>query len=272
MYIPTTTLIASAATISSLYKAQILTNRSINNGMTLKIMPFGASITAGQDSTNRNGYRLKLQQLLEDDGIKVSLVGTFTGGDMPNGAFEAKPGKKIYEMDQRAQADGSYDYKPNVILVNLGTDDCNVGPTDLDAAPGDYSMLLKHMKAKNPHATIFASSLVPNLNHETDTCITRLNKGLEEAAMKAKHGGQKVVWVDMNQAVPRMDINVNDKTHPNDEGYDLMAQAWYEAIKANSAMISAADPKGKAAPMVADSRKTDDEPTGKVQEKPTKSC
>lgn len=252
-------------------------------------MPFGASITAGQDSTDGNGYRLKLQQLLQKDGNKVGLTGSFRGGDMQDNAFEAKPGRsyisdihslnylltsrteKIHQMDQMSQDDGSYEYMPNVILINLGTDDCNVKPLTVDQAPSDYSTLLNHIKEKNPHATIIASSLLKNRNETTNACVNGLNKSLQQAALKAKSGGQKVVWLDMN-AVVAMDELSGDGTHPTDEGYGKMAQAWYDTIKANAAMITAADPKGKAAPTVAESLKLHPEEKTKLEERPARSC
>lgn len=49
----------------------------------LRIMPLGASITAGFKSIDKNGYRKTLFDRLEkDDGWKVDMVGSLHDGDM----------------------------------------------------------------------------------------------------------------------------------------------------------------------------------------------
>lgn len=51
----------------------------------LRIMPLGASITAGTngpDGSDGNGYRKYLRDQLRFDGWEVNMVGTFTHGTM----------------------------------------------------------------------------------------------------------------------------------------------------------------------------------------------
>ena len=82
---------------------------SINNGMDLKILPLGASITLGVDSTDGNGYRLDLRSLLEANGSgnNVTYVGTVHNGTMTNNACEAYSGWTIQEVDDKALKTGA---------------------------------------------------------------------------------------------------------------------------------------------------------------------
>lgn len=50
----------------------------------LRILPLGASITWGKASTDGNGYRKHLRELLEQRGTIVEFVGTMTSGNMSN--------------------------------------------------------------------------------------------------------------------------------------------------------------------------------------------
>ena len=48
----------------------------------LRILPLGASITWGQASTDGNGYREHLRELLEQRDTTVDMVGTVHSGHM----------------------------------------------------------------------------------------------------------------------------------------------------------------------------------------------
>lgn len=52
------------------------------NRVALRIMPLGASITAGYRSTDGNGYRKYLWEQLRYEGWEVDMVGSLRSGDM----------------------------------------------------------------------------------------------------------------------------------------------------------------------------------------------
>ncbi|KAK4495624.1 hypothetical protein PRZ48_012892 [Zasmidium cellare] len=233
------------ALIASSASAAVLPPRAV---MDLRIMPMGASITRGVASSDENGYRLDLRNLLQADGTAVTYVGSVSFGNMSNNWNEGHPGKVIQEVDEVALTDGCYDYLPNVILLNAGTNDCNIPGKEPETAPQRYSTLLANIRQHAPDAVVIASSLVPNLKDSTDECIQKLNPGLHEAVQNATSAGQKTGWVDMYNVVPKSEIHTNDSTHPTDAGYQMMAEAWYREIKNVVANISAPDPNGKPVP------------------------
>ncbi|PPJ55916.1 hypothetical protein CBER1_03790 [Cercospora berteroae] len=233
------------ATTSLCSAATIKLPRSINNGVNLRIMPQGASASRGQTSTDEAGYRPHLRELLNGNGNNVTFVGSVSWGDMSNNLCEAHPGYTIKGVDDVALGDGAYEYLPNVILLNAGTNDCNVAGNDPDTAPERYATLLKNIRTNNPDALVIASSLLPNLKDSVDECVHKLNIGIKEAVDNATADGMKTGWVDVYNAVPKSEIQTSDSTHPTDEGYKLFAEAWFEGIKKAGDQISEPDPNGK---------------------------
>ena len=224
--------------------------RSIDNRIKLKILPLGASIVWGTDSSDHNGFREHLRDLLEaNHGNDVSFVGTRFHGNMTNNACEAYPGDTIGEVMNKSMSSGAFDYLPNVILIHLGTNDCmpylNITTS---AAAAKFADLLRAIKSKDPAALVVASTLIKNLDLAVEERIVKLNALLPTIVTQAKNGGQNVTLVDMHDAVPVSDINTTDLTHPTDAGYVIMARVWYEALVNASSLISVPSKNGKAAP------------------------
>lgn len=208
-------------------------------------MAMGASITRGVGSSDEDGYRLGLRNLLESDGNTVTYVGSVSFGNMSNNWNEGHPGYTIAKVDKIALSDGCYDYLPNVILLDAGTDDCNIPGEMPETAPQRYATLLATIRLHAPDAVVVASALIPNLRDSVDECVRKLNPGIYEAVQNASAAGQKTGFVNMYDVVPKSDIHTSDATHPTNAGYHLMADAWHKAIKSVADTISAPDPNGK---------------------------
>lgn len=143
--------------------------RSLNDCVDLKVMPLGASITWGTDSTTGDGYRRALGQLILDGGNNVAFTGTRENGDFDDNAVEAYPGDTIDEVARKSRSSGSYDYLPNVILIHLGTNDCSL-KIDLANAPTRMANLVRNLTSAIPETTVIVSNLIPNLDPETEQC------------------------------------------------------------------------------------------------------
>lgn len=250
MYLSINLFIAAAVAVASTSLDATLQPRSIDKSIELKILPLGASIVWGTDSTDHNGFREHLRDLIEaNHGNKVSYVGTRFHGNMTNNACEAYPGDTIGAVLNKSMASGAFDYLPNVVLVHLGTNDCipdlDVGPT---TAASKFADLLATIKSKDPATLVLASTLIKNLDQAIDERIVKFNALLPTVVHKARQGGQNVTLVNMHNAVPTSDINATDFTHPTDAGYVIMAQVWYQGLVNASSLISAPSAHGKAAP------------------------
>lgn len=222
--------------------AALLSPRAVKD---LRIMPMGASITRGVGSSDEDGYRLNLRNLLESDGNSVTYVGSVSFGNMSNNWNEGHPGYTIAKVDDVAFTDGCYEYLPNLILLDAGTDDCNIPGEMPETAPQRYATLLANIRLHAPDAVVIGSALIPNLRDSVDECVRKLNPGIYEALRNASAAGQKTGFVDMYDVVPKSDIHTSDGTHPTNAGYQLMADAWHKAIQHVANNISAPDPNGK---------------------------
>lgn len=65
----------------------------VSGGVELRILPLGASITAGQGSSDGNGYRSYLQQDLA--GTTMQYVGSLRSGSMTDNYHEGHSGFTI---------------------------------------------------------------------------------------------------------------------------------------------------------------------------------
>ena len=92
-------------------------------------VPLGASITQGldvsqhPDDTTQGGYRQPLREQLRFSGWEVNYIGSKENGLFADNQNEGHPG---YVIDQVKSAMDPVlkDEKPNLVLINAGTNDC----------------------------------------------------------------------------------------------------------------------------------------------------
>ncbi|KAK5674489.1 Glucan endo-1,3-alpha-glucosidase agn1 [Elasticomyces elasticus] len=203
---------------------------------TLRIMPLGASITAGVHSKPEDGYRKHVRDWLRQAGFPVNMVGSQRNptGSMANGAHEGFPGLRIVEVHDKLTKDGWLDHKPNVVLLHLGTNNC-VQNRDLNTGADDLSDLVKDISAKVKGVHIVISTLGPlhdSASHRR--CQTILNPGIRRAYAHLLEDGYSVSLVDFgdpNGYISQSDINNDDGVHPTNAGYVKYATLWYYAIR-----------------------------------------
>ncbi|KAI8966659.1 carbohydrate esterase family 3 protein [Daldinia sp. FL1419] len=204
--------------------------KGFGDGVPLRIMPLGASITFGFGSTDNNGYRKDLRDKLESNGNEVNMVGDNPSGSMKDNDTE---GWKSYTVDQvHDKADASVPkYKPNVILVNVGTNDC-VQNKDMPNAGKRLQNLLESLYQESPKTTVILSTLLVNRDADVQARVKDFNSQLRDVARQLRSDDRKLVVVDMQgDDGPTVDELNEDGTHPNDEGYRKMANVFYKGIK-----------------------------------------
>ncbi|KAI1099184.1 carbohydrate esterase family 3 protein [Jackrogersella minutella] len=204
--------------------------KGFGDGMPLRIMPLGASITYGYESTDGNGYRLDLRKQLEANGNEVNMVGDHPGGSMEDNDTEAWSGYVITQVHAKADV-GAPKYKPNLVLVNVGTNDC-VQNIDLAKAGDRMTSLLDDVYKDSPRATVVLSTLLANANATVQARVEDFNDQIRTVADRFRAAKRRLVLVDMQgTAGPRIaDLN-KDGTHPTDAGYARMANVWFAGIK-----------------------------------------
>ncbi|KAK3935567.1 carbohydrate esterase [Diplogelasinospora grovesii] len=200
----------------------------IGNGVPLRIMPLGASITWGMLSTDGNGYRNDLRTQLTAAGNLVNMVGNVHHGTMKDNDNEGWPG---YRIDQvHAKATGSVPkWKPNVILLNAGTNDAGQN-RNISAAGDRMEQLLTDLYSMSPRACIVLSTLLVNKKALTEANVLLINSQFRAVADKLRRAGRRLILVDMHGDDGPQILDMADDTHPNDEGYRKMANIWYAGL------------------------------------------
>lgn len=206
-----------------------ITIQGLAGNIPLRILPLGASITFGVKSSDGNGYRAALRQTLVDGGNPVNFVGNERNGTMRDNENEGWPGLRIGQVKDKA-ASSVVKWKPNLVLINLGTNDAS---QDFQVATAGDRMkeVLDLIYRDSPVATVVLSTLLPNRVAKTQTNVDNINGAYRNLVTKLRSEGKRIVLAEMTRADgPKLPNDFADDTHPNDAGYKKMAKIWYDAI------------------------------------------
>ncbi|KAJ5159094.1 CheY-like superfamily [Penicillium coprophilum] len=169
------------------------------------------------------------------------MVGTKHHGDMQDNAVEAHPGDVITQVHTAAQS--SLPYRPNVVLINAGANDCKL-QLDIPNAGARMRAMIEDILNYDgmQKTTIILSTLTPSSDPQTAANIPAVNEQYRELVITMRKEGVSIVLAEMNPPASvaehnliswPLDYTTNDKadpTHPNDCGYSKMARIWYDAI------------------------------------------
>ncbi|KAJ7159706.1 FG-GAP repeat domain-containing protein [Mycena filopes] len=197
------------------------------SGKTTRIMPLGASITFGIGSTDGNGYRADLYNLLAADGNTVNMVGSQKGGTFFDPDNEGYPGFVISQVDTKALAAMPVQ-RPNVVTLLVGTNDM-VQNLDPAGAPARLTKLIEDVLDAPPLTLVLVSTLPPNANTATNALINTYNAAIPAVVKSFTDAGRSVVFVDCHSVIAVGDLV--DGTHPNDAGYARMAGLFYNGLQ-----------------------------------------
>lgn len=194
----------------------------------LRVLPLGDSITDGVGSTTGNGYRKPLWDDLSAAGHSLDFVGTSRAGSMSDPNNEGHPGWRI---DQIADiADGSLArYKPNVVTLMIGTNDLNQN-YQVSAAGDRLHALVDRILADDPGATVLLANLIVSTSSTVNSNWAAYNGQVAGVVQAEQAAGRHVRLVDMAHALSASDLS--DSLHPNDGGYQKMADAFSAGVQA----------------------------------------
>jgi lysophospholipase L1-like esterase len=217
------------------------------DGSPCRIMPLGDSITFGLGSQNPDGgYRVELFRQAVLDGHDMTFVGTnpagFFGAGGPNGpdTVEGQPfpgdhdgisGDTIPGVSGRVDA-AIEATDPDIILLHIGTN--HLGGALPNGLLGQLGDLLDQIIADAPDALLVVAQIVPRRQGNDST--EDYNAGIPALVDERAAQGDHVALVDMYTPFVNnpnfATALLNDIVHPNNAGYAVMAETWYEAIEA----------------------------------------
>lgn len=204
--------------------------QSIAGGVPLRIEALGASITFGIASTDGNGYRKSLRDRLRGGGSPVKMVGSTAGGTMKDNPNEGWPGLRVDEIQVKATSVAQN--KPNIVLINAGTNDA-IQNKDIATIQGRMNSLLNDVYSYSPTATIILSALVPSRDLDIQARAQAINQQYRDLAGSLQVAGKRIAFLDTQNAFDGLtaaDLS-GDGIHPSDAGYAKFAELWYNAVK-----------------------------------------
>lgn len=158
-------------------------------------------------------------------------MGNLTSGTLPppNNANEGHVGALISQIANYAEVDLRLNgtLEGNVVLLMAGTNDmfnANISPVD---APERLGALIDEIVAAWPEAAVLVATLTPSANSTTQANIVVFNEQVPGVVEQRAKAGNKTLTVSMANVTLGM---LYDGLHPDDTGYEVMAQAWYGGL------------------------------------------
>ncbi len=208
-----------------------------------RVMPLGDSITEGTGSSDDAGYRSGLYDKFSSFGTRFNFVGSLQfGNGIPDADHEGHAGWTANEI-QAGLSSFLNQSQPKAVLLHIGTNDITLG----DNASTVYNEIVAIVDGVFQYdATIklYLSTLIPR--RDTKQAINDdVNSRLPGLVSARINSGRRMFLVDMSAAFK---ANNNwssqwmaDNVHPNDAGYDVMAQKWYETYTVTEYDFSASN-------------------------------
>jgi lysophospholipase L1-like esterase len=197
------------------------------NGIPLRILAIGASTTRGDESFDNNGFRRPIREHLTSIGNLVNFVGTQRVGNMSDNDIEAYPGARTGEMHHHAEVVVPQT-KPNLFLVNVGSNDC-FQDYDIPNFYKRYYSFIDYLLTASPRATVIMGTLLPTTETARFNASERVvvvNQQLRRLYEIFKSENKPVVLAEMNG----LHDLAWDGMHPTSASYDIMAKIMLDSI------------------------------------------
>ncbi|MFD9334690.1 non-reducing end alpha-L-arabinofuranosidase family hydrolase [Streptomyces sp. NPDC060028] len=134
-----------------------------------------------------------------------------------------------FSFSDAALADASLTrYRPNVVTLEIGTNDLN-GSYQPATAAARLKSLVNQITAAAPDATVLVASLVVSTSGSEEQYRAAYNQAVPQIVSEAQAAGKHVAYVDMSSLTT---ADLADTLHPNDTGYQKMADAFHRGVQA----------------------------------------
>jgi len=207
-----------------------------NAAAQIRMMPLGNSITDGDGSSNDGGYRFHLHSTLTNASIAFDFVGSLqSGSGFPDTDHEGHGG---FRADQLAVQTYLTNHPAAVVFLEIGTNDISANESATQVK-NDIETVVEAIHGFDAKIEIYLGTVIPRNDNAAKQATTDALNALLPGLVSAKSSaGYKIFLVDhaarflanSNWAAELM----SDNLHPNDAGYNLMAQEWFASYVTNT--------------------------------------
>jgi len=202
---------------------------------TTRIMPLGNSITYDEYHTDdrpasqKSGYRNYLWYKLRDIEYSADFVGSkYTGSAIKpsfDGDNEGHPGWTSYEI-----AENVYHFlemnTPDIVLLHIGTNDWDRSSEGVEHILNEIDRFEDN---NGVHIEVILAKIINRSSYTS--IISDFNSNVEAMAENRINNGDDIKIVDMEYGADiNYDKDIKDGTHPNNCGYEKMANVWFAAL------------------------------------------
>lgn len=203
----------------------------------LVIMPLGNSLT------NNSRPRVKLWNLLAEDGYEIDFVGDqYQESSIPDPDHEGVGGIKIHEVIDKAVSLMER-HDPGYVTLMIGTNDTagyfDEPATEIAARWDNLVQLLLDHSSSDTY--IIAATIPPTTSKQTGSeemeerdravMVARFNEEIREYVEERRENGDNIVLADVEEALDVDEHLISDGVHLTPEGYEIMGTVYYETIK-----------------------------------------
>jgi lysophospholipase L1-like esterase len=214
--------------------AFVVAQPAVSAAAPVRIMPLGDSITAGPGC-----WRALLWDHLQRTGFtNIDFVGTQQGGGCSVPFDEDHEGHAGFAAtgiaDQNQLPPWLAATSPDIVLMHLGTNDMWGGTISTDAILAAYSKLVDQMRASNPNMKIIVAQIIPMEPPSCIGCAQRvvaLDNAIPSWAAGKTTARSPITVVDQWTGFDAATDTI-DGVHPNDIGFQKLADRWYPAVTA----------------------------------------
>ncbi|KAF5612105.1 killer toxin subunits alpha beta [Fusarium sp. NRRL 25303] len=221
----------------------------------LRVLPLGASTVWGIVSEphdgRRDGFRKPFRDALRTAAWGVNMVGTQNGGMNLDSDNEGHPGYKVAGINR--ELENSLPFKPNLVLIQAGTNDGRENDADSDHVKGVgkemRDMIMKIYNEPDMDRTCVLSSTLL-WSGQNDHSRKSINNQYRDLVDDLKDEGKCIFLADQDpdeKSTWIPESMIGDGIHPSTEGFKKMAavfdKAFELATKGNSLVPSVNAPE-----------------------------
>lgn len=206
------------------------------SGEVLTIMPLGDSMT------NDSRSRVKLWNLLSEDGHDLDFVGNqYQASSIPDADHEGVGGIKIQGIMDKA-ASLMQTHSPNYVALMVGTNDIAwyFDESASEIAVRWNALIDRIYDSSEPGTYILAATIPPVSSKDVGSSgmstkdraalVKQYNAELRSIINDRKENGDHIILADMEAALDPAKHVSSDGVHLNEEGYAIMGTVYYNAM------------------------------------------